>query len=168
MGKSPVLCIWCSRLSYLSRLHSVSFCVLHVFWKGKGNIYGLCIFLNLNHLNSDSFWNLSGKEHALVISNHRSDIDWLVGWVLAQVIVLFSMTSFTFITRRLILEFTYVLESVAYFICHSEMFNIILLGQKVLIVGAYLWVYFTINVIFLDLKCVSRLILVLLQLLNDY
>ncbi|KAF4381915.1 hypothetical protein F8388_000609 [Cannabis sativa] len=25
-----------------------------------------------------------GKEHALVISNHRSDIDWLVGWVLAQ------------------------------------------------------------------------------------
>lgn len=30
---------------------------------------------------------LSGKEHALVISNHRSDIDWLVGWVLAQVCV---------------------------------------------------------------------------------
>ncbi|PON89190.1 Phospholipid/glycerol acyltransferase [Trema orientale] len=27
---------------------------------------------------------LLGKEHALVISNHRSDIDWLVGWVLAQ------------------------------------------------------------------------------------
>lgn len=25
-----------------------------------------------------------GKEHALVISNHRSDVDWLVGWVLAQ------------------------------------------------------------------------------------
>ncbi|XP_043693109.1 1-acyl-sn-glycerol-3-phosphate acyltransferase 2-like isoform X3 [Telopea speciosissima] len=29
---------------------------------------------------------LMGKEHALLISNHRSDIDWLVGWVLAQVI----------------------------------------------------------------------------------
>ncbi|KAH8506500.1 hypothetical protein H0E87_013350 [Populus deltoides] len=27
---------------------------------------------------------LMGKEHALVICNHRSDIDWLVGWVLAQ------------------------------------------------------------------------------------
>ncbi|XP_054814346.1 1-acyl-sn-glycerol-3-phosphate acyltransferase 2 [Prosopis cineraria] len=27
---------------------------------------------------------LMGKEHALVISNHRSDIDWLVGWVLAE------------------------------------------------------------------------------------
>ncbi|KAH9611977.1 hypothetical protein KSS87_007139 [Heliosperma pusillum] len=27
---------------------------------------------------------LMGKEHALVMSNHRSDIDWLVGWVLAQ------------------------------------------------------------------------------------
>ncbi|KAG2405666.1 hypothetical protein LR48_Vigan03g218600 [Vigna angularis] len=27
---------------------------------------------------------LMGKEHALVISNHRSDIDWLVGWVSAQ------------------------------------------------------------------------------------
>ncbi|GMH28360.1 hypothetical protein Nepgr_030203 [Nepenthes gracilis] len=25
-----------------------------------------------------------GKEHALLISNHKSDIDWLVGWVLAQ------------------------------------------------------------------------------------
>ncbi|XP_031503678.1 1-acyl-sn-glycerol-3-phosphate acyltransferase PLS1-like isoform X1 [Nymphaea colorata] len=25
-----------------------------------------------------------GKEHALVMSNHRSDVDWLVGWVLAQ------------------------------------------------------------------------------------
>uniref|UniRef100_A0A2P2L2I1 1-acylglycerol-3-phosphate O-acyltransferase n=1 Tax=Rhizophora mucronata TaxID=61149 RepID=A0A2P2L2I1_RHIMU len=27
---------------------------------------------------------LMGKEHALVVCNHRSDIDWLVGWVLAQ------------------------------------------------------------------------------------
>ncbi|XP_057506893.1 1-acyl-sn-glycerol-3-phosphate acyltransferase 2 [Actinidia eriantha] len=27
---------------------------------------------------------LMGTEHALVIANHRSDIDWLVGWVLAQ------------------------------------------------------------------------------------
>ncbi|XP_015866154.3 1-acyl-sn-glycerol-3-phosphate acyltransferase 2 isoform X1 [Ziziphus jujuba] len=27
---------------------------------------------------------LMGKEHALLISNHRSDIDWLVGWILAQ------------------------------------------------------------------------------------
>uniref|UniRef100_A0A7I4DYR6 1-acylglycerol-3-phosphate O-acyltransferase n=1 Tax=Physcomitrium patens TaxID=3218 RepID=A0A7I4DYR6_PHYPA len=25
-----------------------------------------------------------GKERALVISNHRSDIDWLVGWIIAQ------------------------------------------------------------------------------------
>ncbi|PKA58221.1 1-acyl-sn-glycerol-3-phosphate acyltransferase PLS1 [Apostasia shenzhenica] len=25
-----------------------------------------------------------GKEHALLVSNHRSDIDWLVGWILAQ------------------------------------------------------------------------------------
>uniref|UniRef100_K3ZEU9 1-acylglycerol-3-phosphate O-acyltransferase n=1 Tax=Setaria italica TaxID=4555 RepID=K3ZEU9_SETIT len=27
---------------------------------------------------------LMGKEHALVISNHRGDIDWLIGWILAQ------------------------------------------------------------------------------------
>lgn len=27
---------------------------------------------------------LMGKEHALVISNHKSDIDWLIGWVVAQ------------------------------------------------------------------------------------
>ncbi|CAA6668301.1 unnamed protein product [Spirodela intermedia] len=25
-----------------------------------------------------------GKEHALIMSNHQSDIDWLVGWVFAQ------------------------------------------------------------------------------------
>lgn len=30
---------------------------------------------------------LPGKEHALVLSNHRSDIDWLIGWVMAQVFV---------------------------------------------------------------------------------
>lgn len=29
-------------------------------------------------------WEHLGKEHALVISNHRSDIDWLVGWIIAQ------------------------------------------------------------------------------------
>ncbi|KAK9928711.1 hypothetical protein M0R45_025834 [Rubus argutus] len=29
-------------------------------------------------------YQLMGKEHALVICNHRSDIDWLVGWVIAQ------------------------------------------------------------------------------------
>ncbi|KAL7185215.1 hypothetical protein ACSBR2_027193 [Camellia fascicularis] len=27
-----------------------------------------------------------GKEHALVVSNHKNDIDWLIGWLLAQVI----------------------------------------------------------------------------------
>lgn len=27
---------------------------------------------------------LMGKEHALVICNHKSDIDWLVGWILAE------------------------------------------------------------------------------------
>jgi lysophosphatidic acid acyltransferase/lysophosphatidylinositol acyltransferase len=32
-----------------------------------------------------STWNHMGKEHALVISNHRSAIDWLVGWIMAQV-----------------------------------------------------------------------------------
>ncbi|GAB4856048.1 1-acyl-sn-glycerol-3-phosphate acyltransferase 2 [Ancistrocladus abbreviatus] len=35
------------------------------------------------HTDSETF-RLMGKEHALVICNHRSDIDWLVGWVLAQ------------------------------------------------------------------------------------
>ncbi|KAJ6832021.1 1-acyl-sn-glycerol-3-phosphate acyltransferase PLS1 [Iris pallida] len=32
---------------------------------------------------SETFHSM-GKEHALVISNHKSDIDWLVGWILAQ------------------------------------------------------------------------------------
>lgn len=31
-------------------------------------------------------YKITGKEHALVMCNHRSDIDWLVGWVLAQVL----------------------------------------------------------------------------------
>ncbi|PSR90200.1 1-acyl-sn-glycerol-3-phosphate acyltransferase [Actinidia chinensis var. chinensis] len=35
------------------------------------------------YADSDTF-QLMGKEHALVIANHRSDIDWLVGWILAQ------------------------------------------------------------------------------------
>uniref|UniRef100_A0A2C9VDH1 Phospholipid/glycerol acyltransferase domain-containing protein n=1 Tax=Manihot esculenta TaxID=3983 RepID=A0A2C9VDH1_MANES len=29
-------------------------------------------------------FSLMGKEHALLVPNHRSDVDWLVGWVLAQ------------------------------------------------------------------------------------
>ncbi|RAL45864.1 hypothetical protein DM860_006018 [Cuscuta australis] len=29
-------------------------------------------------------YDVVGEEHALLISNHKSDIDWLVGWVLAQ------------------------------------------------------------------------------------
>ncbi|PIA53527.1 hypothetical protein AQUCO_00900247v1 [Aquilegia coerulea] len=35
------------------------------------------------YMDSEEF-KLMGKEHALLIANHRSDIDWLVGWVLAQ------------------------------------------------------------------------------------
>ncbi|XP_077210856.1 1-acyl-sn-glycerol-3-phosphate acyltransferase PLS1-like [Tasmannia lanceolata] len=37
----------------------------------------------LLYADSESFHSM-GKEHALLISNHKSDIDWLVGWVLAQ------------------------------------------------------------------------------------
>ncbi|MCO5598322.1 hypothetical protein L7F22_052415 [Adiantum nelumboides] len=35
------------------------------------------------YVDSES-WSYFGKEHSLVISNHRSDLDWLFGWVLAQ------------------------------------------------------------------------------------
>ncbi|KAK9153451.1 hypothetical protein Sjap_000931 [Stephania japonica] len=43
------------------------------------------LWLELVQLYTDSeTFNLMGKEHALLICNHRSDIDWLVGWVLAQ------------------------------------------------------------------------------------
>ncbi|GAB2218377.1 hypothetical protein Droror1_Dr00001599 [Drosera rotundifolia] len=35
------------------------------------------------HMDPEAF-HLLGKENALFISNHRSDIDWLVGWVMAQ------------------------------------------------------------------------------------
>ncbi|XP_028757109.1 1-acyl-sn-glycerol-3-phosphate acyltransferase 3-like [Neltuma alba] len=36
------------------------------------------------HTDSETYNQLMGKENALLICNHRSDIDWLVGWVLAQ------------------------------------------------------------------------------------
>ncbi|KAK7832968.1 1-acyl-sn-glycerol-3-phosphate acyltransferase 2 [Quercus suber] len=43
------------------------------------------LFCNTIELYTDSeTFQLMGKEHALFICNHRSDIDWLVGWVLAQ------------------------------------------------------------------------------------
>ncbi|XP_057953560.1 1-acyl-sn-glycerol-3-phosphate acyltransferase 2-like [Malania oleifera] len=35
------------------------------------------------YTDSETF-QIMGKEHAIVICNHRSDIDWLVGWVLAE------------------------------------------------------------------------------------
>ncbi|XP_027343405.1 1-acyl-sn-glycerol-3-phosphate acyltransferase 3-like [Abrus precatorius] len=35
------------------------------------------------YTDSETF-QLMGKENALLICNHRSDIDWLIGWVLAQ------------------------------------------------------------------------------------
>ncbi|CAF1929373.1 unnamed protein product [Brassica napus] len=41
-----------------------------------------CIKVNL-YADAETL-QLLGKEHALVLSNHRSDIDWLIGWVMAQ------------------------------------------------------------------------------------
>ncbi|CAH8255267.1 unnamed protein product [Arabidopsis lyrata] len=41
-----------------------------------------CIKINL-YADAETL-ELIGKEHALVLSNHRSDIDWLIGWVMAQ------------------------------------------------------------------------------------
>ncbi|KAI4340542.1 hypothetical protein MLD38_025367 [Melastoma candidum] len=35
------------------------------------------------HMDRQSF-EMMGKEHALLVCNHRSDIDWLVGWLIAQ------------------------------------------------------------------------------------
>lgn len=40
---------------------------------------------SVSHKKSFSSGKITGKENALVICNHRSDIDWLIGWVLAQV-----------------------------------------------------------------------------------
>ncbi|KAF7824254.1 1-acyl-sn-glycerol-3-phosphate acyltransferase 3 [Senna tora] len=42
-----------------------------------------CIKVEL-YTDSETYNQLMGKENALLICNHRSDIDWLVGWVLAQ------------------------------------------------------------------------------------
>jgi len=40
---------------------------------------------------------ISGQENALMICNHRSDIDWLIGWVLAQVGAYYIQNSFIYI-----------------------------------------------------------------------
>ncbi|KAB2098012.1 hypothetical protein ES319_A01G208800v1 [Gossypium barbadense] len=40
--------------------------------------------VKINVFADNESFNLMGKEHALLLPNHRSDIDWLVGWVLAQ------------------------------------------------------------------------------------
>ncbi|KAI4322087.1 hypothetical protein L6164_021809 [Bauhinia variegata] len=46
---------------------------------------GLIVNLTQVELYTDSeTYELMGKENALLICNHRSDIDWLVGWVIAQ------------------------------------------------------------------------------------
>jgi lysophosphatidic acid acyltransferase/lysophosphatidylinositol acyltransferase len=29
-------------------------------------------------------YELVGKEHALVLPNHRSDIDWMIGWIICE------------------------------------------------------------------------------------
>ncbi|KAL8494071.1 hypothetical protein ACS0TY_025025 [Phlomoides rotata] len=48
-------------------------------------ISGLVVnFVQIELYTDSETFKLMGKEHALVICNHRSDIDWLVGWVLAQ------------------------------------------------------------------------------------
>ncbi|KAL1197995.1 1-acyl-sn-glycerol-3-phosphate acyltransferase 3 [Cardamine amara subsp. amara] len=41
-----------------------------------------CIKINL-YADAETL-ELIGKEHALLLCNHRSDIDWLIGWVMAQ------------------------------------------------------------------------------------
>ena len=48
-------------------------------------LFRLFILCNLLFSEYAYVGSFTGKEHALVISNHRSDIDWLVGWILAQV-----------------------------------------------------------------------------------
>ncbi|KAL1187026.1 hypothetical protein V6Z11_A01G219800 [Gossypium hirsutum] len=48
-------------------------------------ISGLVVnLIQINVFADNESFNLMGKEHALLLPNHRSDIDWLVGWVLAQ------------------------------------------------------------------------------------
>ncbi|KAL1813568.1 hypothetical protein ACET3Z_023633 [Daucus carota] len=35
------------------------------------------------YTDADTF-HLMGKEHSLIVCNHKSDVDWLIGWILAQ------------------------------------------------------------------------------------
>ncbi|CAN6440510.1 unnamed protein product [Victoria cruziana] len=59
---------------FVAELLWLEFIWLFDWWSGlKIHVYA----------DSETFKSL-GQEHSLVICNHRSDIDWLVGWVLAQ------------------------------------------------------------------------------------
>lgn len=66
----------------------------HWFWDISFDGWGTLVLLKFQNLvNAILIWwilvlnvVLTGKEHALLICNHRSDIDWLIGWVLAQVL----------------------------------------------------------------------------------
>ncbi|KAG5555654.1 hypothetical protein RHGRI_006341 [Rhododendron griersonianum] len=69
---------------------------IEIFWRRINRVVAELLWLELVWLidwwagvqiklftDTESF-RIMGKEHALVISNYKSDIDWLVGWVLAQ------------------------------------------------------------------------------------
>ncbi|CAK7331006.1 unnamed protein product [Dovyalis caffra] len=49
------------------------------FWPNQ-----LDLLMQIEVYADDETFELLGKEHALFICNHKSDVDWLVGWILAQ------------------------------------------------------------------------------------
>eukprot|EP00271_Cylindrocystis_brebissonii_P008052 TRINITY_DN2207_c0_g3_i1.p1 TRINITY_DN2207_c0_g3~~TRINITY_DN2207_c0_g3_i1.p1 ORF type:complete len:395 (+),score=46.76 TRINITY_DN2207_c0_g3_i1:421-1605(+) len=62
----------------------VNSALLELFW---GQLVWLCDWwglLEIRLYTEKSTFELMGKEHALLLANHRSDVDWVVGWCLAQ------------------------------------------------------------------------------------
>ncbi|KAL4567225.1 hypothetical protein LXL04_022801 [Taraxacum kok-saghyz] len=49
-----------------------------------GNIMTIDVISQVHMYTDPETLEMMGKEHALVIANHKSDIVWLIGWVFAQ------------------------------------------------------------------------------------
>jgi len=87
---TPWFSLSCHKLcilhSYLAPNITLGFILVFVSHSSLYQLKPYFLYLLVGTTKKMNLWFCGpGKEHALVISNHRSDIDWLVGWIMAQV-----------------------------------------------------------------------------------
>jgi 1-acyl-sn-glycerol-3-phosphate acyltransferase len=86
---TPWFSLSCHKLcilhSYLAPNITLGFILVFVSHSSLYQLKPYFLYLLVGTTKKMNLWFCGpGKEHALVISNHRSDIDWLVGWIMAQ------------------------------------------------------------------------------------